>query len=187
VKILPTALADIIVIEPEVLRDARGFFLESYHAQRYTQAGLPTTFVQDNHSRSTRGTLRGLHYQLTRPQGKLVRAVRGAAFDVAVDVRRDSPTFARWISLELSDENQRQVYIPPGFAHGFCALTEPCEIEYKCTDYYAAEDQHGIPWNDPLLAIRWPVSDPLLSDRDRTYAPLTPDRSDLPRYEARPT
>jgi dTDP-4-dehydrorhamnose 3,5-epimerase len=138
--------------------------------------------VQDNHSHSVVGTLRGLHYQLRRPQGKLVRAVRGSILDVAADIRRGSPTFGKWVAVELSAANKRQLFIPAGFAHGFCVPTEPADVEYKCTDYYVGDDQHGVIWNDPLLAIPWPVTRPLLSDSDRAYAPLTDDREDLPSF-----
>jgi len=184
VRIVPTELATVVIVEPQLYADGRGFLFESYHAARYAEAGLPGRFVQDNHSCSVRGTIRGLHYQLEHPQGKLVRVIRGAAYDVAVDVRRGSPTFGRWVGIELSAENKRQLYVPPGFAHGFCVMAELSEVEYKCTDYYAPSDQHGVAWNDPLLGIPWPVREPVLSDKDRRYPPLTPTRADLPVYEA---
>jgi dTDP-4-dehydrorhamnose 3,5-epimerase len=183
VKVVPTALPGVLVIEPQVFPDTRGFFLESYHAERYAQAGLPERFVQDNHSRSARGTIRGMHYQLRRPQGKLVRVVQGAVFDVAVDIRRGSPTFGKWVGVELSAENKRQLFIPSGFAHGFCALAEASEVEYKCTDYYVPEDQHGVRWDDPTIGIPWPTDTPMLSDTDRAYSALAPTREDLPRYD----
>ena len=182
-KIILTELPGVLVIEPRVFSDARGFFFESFHAERYAQAGMPATFVQDNHSGSTKGTIRGLHYQLRRPQGKLLRVVRGAVFDVAADIRRGSPTFGRWTGVELSAQNKRQIFIPAGLAHGFCVTSDVAEIEYKCTDFYVPEDQHGVLWSDPLLGIPWPVRDPVLSDQDRRFPPLREEREDLPAYE----
>jgi dTDP-4-dehydrorhamnose 3,5-epimerase len=182
VNVVPTALAGVLIIEPRVFEDRRGFFFESYHADRYSVAGLPH-FVQDNHSRSAPGTLRGLHYQLHRSQGKLVRVVRGSVFDVAVDIRRGSPSFGRWVGVELSAANKRQLYIPPGFAHGYCVPSEESELEYKCSDYFVPEDDRGVVWNDPTIAIDWPVTSPLLSEKDRALAPLAGDRTDLPVYE----
>ena len=180
-----TALPDVIVIEPDVYRDARGFFLETYHAQKYAAAGLPATFVQDNHSRSVGGTVRGLHAQRRRPQGKLVRVLYGTIFDVIVDIRRGSPTFARWISVELSAENFRQCYVPPDFAHGFCVTSEWAEFEYKCTDFYDPTDEIGLLWNDPDIGIVWPVREPLLSDKDRAGRPLAEIMDRLPVYRVR--
>jgi len=181
-NVVRTDLEGVLLIEPRVLPDARGFFFESYHADRYAAAGLPARFVQDNHSCSTPGTLRGLHYQLRHPQGKLVRVLRGSIFDVTVDIRRGSPTFGRWVGVELSAENKRQLYVPPGYAHGFCVPGEASEVEYKCTDFYAPEDEHGVLWNDPAIGIAWPVKTPLLSEKDRAYQPLSRDRADLPQY-----
>jgi dTDP-4-dehydrorhamnose 3,5-epimerase len=181
-NIIKTELEGILVIEPRVFTDERGFFFESHSAARYAEAGLPERFVQDNHSRSAPGTIRGLHYQLRHPQAKLVRVIRGAVFDVAVDVRRGSPTFGRWVGLELSAENKRQCFIPAGFAHGFFVPTEVSEVEYKCTAYYAPDDQHGVIWNDPSIGIPWPVERPILSEQDAKYGPLTPTRKDLPLY-----
>lgn len=185
-KTIPTELPGVLIIEPRVFSDARGFFFESYHAERFAQAGLPDDFVQDNHSCSVRDTIRGLHYQLRRPQAKLVRVIRGAAFDVAVDVRRGSPTFGRWVGVELSGENRRQMFIPIGFAHGFCVTSEVAEVEYKCTDFYVPDDQRGVQWNDPTIGITWPAREPILSERDRRCLPLSLDRDDLPRYESVP-
>lgn len=182
-KVVPTALPGVMLIEPQVFRDRRGFFFESYHAERYARVGLPERFVQDNHSCSAPGTLRGLHYQLHRPQGKLVRVLRGAVFDVAVDIRRGSPTFGRWVGVELSADNKRQLFIPAGFAHGFCVTGGESEVEYKCTDYYVPEDQRGILWNDPALGIEWPVREPILSDKDRAFPRLADRAGDLPRYD----
>jgi dTDP-4-dehydrorhamnose 3,5-epimerase len=165
-RFVPTEIPEVVVVEPEVFRDPRGFFLETFHEEKYRKGGVAGPFVQDNHSRSTRRTLRGLHAQLRRPQGKLVRAVRGEVFDVAVDIRRRSPTFGKWVSTVLSEENFRQIFVPPGFAHGFCVLSEIAEIEYKCTDFYFREDEVGIRWDDPALAIPWPIREPLLSPKD---------------------
>jgi len=182
--VLQTEIPEVLIIEPHVLADARGFFFESYHAARYAEAGLPDRFVQDNHARSLRGTLRGLHYQLRRPQGKLVRVTIGAIFDVAADIRRGSPTFGRWVGTVLSAENKRQLYVPPGFAHGYYATDDVAEVEYKCTEFYRPEDERGIPWNDPTLAITWPGQDPILSDKDKAFGFLSVDRNDLPEYRA---
>jgi dTDP-4-dehydrorhamnose 3,5-epimerase len=185
VKVVPTALPGVVIIEPQVLGDERGFFFESYHAARYAEAGLPEHFVQDNHSRSVPGTLRGLHYQLHHPQGKLVRVIHGAVFDVAVDIRRGSPTFGRWVGVELSAANKRQLYVPPGFAHGFCVPTEASELAYKVTGYWQPGDERGIAWNDPTLAIAWPIkSAPLISDKDKALPRLTDAGADLPSYSA---
>jgi dTDP-4-dehydrorhamnose 3,5-epimerase len=160
-------LPGVLVIEPVVHQDERGFFLETYHRDKYRDGGLDAAFVQDNHSRSRRGTLRGLHAQRTRPQGKLVRAVHGRIYDVAVDIRRGSPTFAHWVGEELSADNFRQLWIPPGFAHGFCVLSEVAEVEYKCTEVYVPEDEITIAWDDPRIGVRWPLeSAPALSPRD---------------------
>lgn len=164
--VTPTKLESCVLIEPRVFQDDRGFFLETYNANRYREAGVPLTFVQDNHSCSKLHTLRGLHYQIDRPQGKLVWAIRGEILDVAVDIRRSSPTFGQWYSVILSSENRRQLYVPPGFAHGFCALSEGTEIIYKCTDVYSPTGERTIAWNDPTLAIEWPVETPLLSPKD---------------------
>ncbi len=181
----PTALPDVILVEPTVHGDARGFFLESYHREKYRQGGISVTFVQDNHSKSRRGTLRGLHAQRGRPQGKLVRAVEGEIFDVAVDVRRGSPTFGHWVGEVLSAESFRQLYVPPGFVHGFCVLSDAAQVEYKCTDFYDPSDELGVLWNDPDIAVDWPISDPLLSEKDRA-APRLRDVDDLlPEYQPR--
>lgn len=173
-KVHPCAIPDVLVLEPKVFGDARGFFLESYNARVFREAtGLAVDFVQDNHSRSGRGVLRGLHYQVRQPQGKLVRVARGAVFDVAVDVRRGSPTFGRWVGEVLSEENQRQMWVPPGFAHGFVVLTEIADFLYKATDYYAPEHERCIAWNDPAIGIEWPeCGEPRLSARDAAAGPL---------------
>jgi dTDP-4-dehydrorhamnose 3,5-epimerase len=171
-RFLPTALPGVLIVEPDVHRDQRGFFLETYHAQKYREGGIDVTFVQDNHSRSVRGTLRGMHAQRRRPQGKLVRVIEGEIFDVAVDIRRASPTFGRWVGVALSAENFRQCYIPPGFAHGFCVTSESAQVEYKCTAPYDPTDEIGFLWSDPAVGIRWPIAYPLLSAKDRTAPSL---------------
>ncbi len=169
---IKTELEGVLVIEPDVHRDARGFFLESWHERKYREAGIPGSFVQDNHSRSVRGTLRGLHAQRARPQGKLVRALQGEIFDVAVDIRPGSRTFGRWVSATLSADNLRQLFVPKGFAHGFCVLSETAEIEYKCTEFYDGKDEIGVRWDDPEIGIAWPVRDPLLSAKDAALPSL---------------
>ncbi len=165
-RVEPTALSGVLLVEPDVHRDERGFFLETYHAAKYAAAGISAIFVQDNHSRSQGPILRGLHAQLMRPQGKLVRAIEGSIFDVAVDIRRGSPTFARWVGYELSAENFRQLWVPAGFAHGFCVLAGPVQVEYKCTALYDPADELAIAWNDPEIGIDWPIAAPLLSAKD---------------------
>jgi dTDP-4-dehydrorhamnose 3,5-epimerase len=170
-KIIKTKLDGAIIIEPKVFGDHRGFFMETYHCNRYKEAGIAIAFVQDNHSRSSKGVLRGLHFQKTKPQGKLVRVVRGEVFDVAVDIRKGSVTFGQWEGVILSEENKRQFYVPPGFAHGFVTLSDTADFEYKCTDYYDPSDEGSIRWDDPEIGIEWPVTLPQLSDKDKT-APL---------------
>jgi dTDP-4-dehydrorhamnose 3,5-epimerase len=167
VRFVHTDLPGVLVIEPDVHQDPRGFFLETYHAAKYREGGIGAPFVQDNHSRSIRGTLRGLHLQPGRPQGKLIRVVEGEIYDVAVDVRPRSPTFGRWVAVTLSAENFKQCYVPPGFAHGFCVLSQDAQVEYKCTDLYEPASEIGVAWNDPMLSIPWPITEPLLSERDR--------------------
>ena len=172
-KVFPTRLPDVLEIEPAVHHDARGFFLEAYHRERYREAGIDVTFVQANHSRSVRNTLRGLHWQeAPHAQAKLIRVVVGEVFDVAVDVRPASPTFGQWVGVRVSAANFRQLFVPAGFAHGFCVLSEVAELEYQCSDVYDAASERGLLWNDPDLAIDWPISDPLLSDRDRRHPTL---------------
>jgi dTDP-4-dehydrorhamnose 3,5-epimerase len=169
-KVIATALPEVLILEPKVFGDERGFFFESFNARAFAEAtGLAPEFVQDNHSRSQRGVLRGLHYQVRQAQGKLVRVTAGEVFDVAVDVRRSSPTFGRWVGAHLSAENKRQMWVPAGFAHGFLVLSEFAEFLYKTTDYYAPEHERCIRWDDPTLAIDWPLTgEPLLSAKDRT-------------------
>ena len=168
-NIIPTSLDGLLIIKPNVFGDTRGYFLETYHQERYQSAGLNTTFVQDNLSFSKKGTLRGLHFQITHPQAKLVQAITGKIFDVAVDIRPESPTFGKWSSALLSEENKRQLFIPGGFAHGFCVLSENAHVAYKCSDYYSPEDEGGILWSDPTIGIDWPVKEPMLSDKDQQY------------------
>ncbi len=165
-KIIETELPGVLIIEPQVFGDERGFFLESFHAERYREAGIDMAFVQDNHSRSRKGVLRGLHFQRRHPQGKLVRASRGSIFDVAADIDPASPTFGQYVGVTLSDENHRQMWIPPGYAHGFCVLSDEADFEYKCTDLYYPNDEGGVLWSDPDLNIQWPLSNPLLSAKD---------------------
>ena len=173
-NVTPTNLPGVLVIEPKVFGDARGFFLETFQAERYEKAGLPSRFVQDNWSRSQKGTLRGLHFQDPNSQGKLVWCSRGAVWDVAVDIRKGSPTFGKWFGLELTEENKKQLYIPPGFAHGFCVLSDVADFQYKCTDNYMPQFDGGVRWNDPDLNIPWPITEPLLSVKDAAQ-PLLKD------------
>lgn len=167
--VIPTNIPDVLILEPKVFGDERGFFFESFNQKQFaTATGVERTFVQDNHSRSAQGVLRGLHYQLKQPQGKLVRVVSGAAYDVAVDIRRSSPTFAQWVGVMLTAENKRQLWVPEGFAHGFLVVSEVAEFLYKTTDYYAPEHERCIAWNDPQLGIDWPLQgEPLLSPKDQ--------------------
>jgi dTDP-4-dehydrorhamnose 3,5-epimerase len=182
VRIVPTAIPEVLVVEPDVYADGRGFFLETYHANKYQAHGIDGPFVQDNHSQSAIGTLRGLHLQLKRPQGKLVRVIEGEIYDVAVDVRRGSPTFGRFVAVTLTADNFRQCYMPPGFAHGFCVVSPIAQVEYKCTDLYDPASEIGIAWNDPALAIPWPVSAPVLSPRDAHHPTLAEVADRLPAY-----
>ncbi|HVT59333.1 MAG TPA: dTDP-4-dehydrorhamnose 3,5-epimerase [Thermoanaerobaculia bacterium] len=180
-KFIPTAIPEVVLIEPVVFRDPRGFFLETYHQERFRDHGIAQPFVQDNHSFSAvRGTLRGMHAQLRRPQGKLVRAILGEVFDVVVDLRPGSPTFGRWVGETLSGENFRQLYVPPGFAHGFCVVSGTAHVQYKCTELYDRADEIGLVWNDPEVAIAWPEAAPTLNERDRGWPRLA---ELLPRLE----
>jgi dTDP-4-dehydrorhamnose 3,5-epimerase len=185
-KRIETPLPGVSILEPVVHGDRRGFFLESYNQQTFAKLGIHHVFVQDNHSRSQRGVLRGLHYQLGRPQAKLVRVIMGEVYEVAVDVRRGSPTFGKWTAVNLSAENMRMFFIPDGFAHGFYVLSEYAELCYKCSDFYAPQEERGIIWNDPDLAIVWPLSgaEPILSAKDAAYGMLaTRPQADLPIYK----
>ncbi len=183
-KVISTALPGVLILEPQVFGDARGFFTESYNRRRFAAAtGLDIDFVQDNHSRSARGVLRGLHYQIRQPQGKLVRVVQGAVFDVALDIRRDSPTFGRWAGVELTADNRRQLWVPAGLAHGFVVLSDSADFLYKTSDYYAPEHERSIRWDDPAIGIQWPlaahgIDTPILSAKDREGLPLA--QAELP-------
>lgn len=174
-RFLPTRIPEVVVIEPQLFGDSRGFFMETWHARKFAAAGLDLTFVQDNHSKSSQGTLRGLHYQVEQSQGKLVRVISGEVFDVAVDLRRSSPTFGQWVGEMLSAENKRMLWVPAGFAHGFYVASESAEFVYKCTDFYAPEHERCIRWDDPELAIAWPLAQgaaPLLSAKDAEGLPF---------------
>ena len=187
-KVVETKLPGVLIIEPKVFGDARGFFKETFHAKRYSEHGIPgegLSFVQDNYSRSQKGVLRGLHYQLKHPQGKLVSVATGSVFDVAADVRPDSPTYGKWVGVELSAGNHRQLWVPPGYAHGFCVLSDFADFQYKCTDLYRPEDEGGVVWDDPDLAINWPESAPLVSEKDQKLPKLAEaDSVQLPVYSA---
>lgn len=182
-KIIPTTLPGVLVIEPQVFGDARGYFMETWNQPRYAAAGLPGGFIQDNISFSRRGVLRGLHYQRPFPQGKLLSVLEGEIFDVAVDIRRGSPHFCRWVGEVLSSANRRQLYVPPGFAHGFCVLSETVLVMYKCTDVYHPEADRGVRWDDPRIGIAWPIAGPAVSEKDGR-APLLEAiaADDLPEY-----
>lgn len=182
---IETSLPGVLELRASVFQDARGFFMETYHRARFEALGIAEEFVQDNHSRSAKGTLRGLHYQLNHAQAKLCRVVEGEALDVAVDVRLGSPTFGRWASVTLSAEMHNMIYIPVGFAHGFLALTDAVQFLYKCSDFYDRADEHGVLWNDPALNIRWGFANPLISEKDSKLPPLADvPREVLPRYHA---
>ena len=168
-EVVTTNLCGVLLIKPRVFRDARGFFMESFQQKRYAEAGIDMPFVQDNHAHSRKNTLRGLHFQLRQPQGKLVAVSHGSVFDVVVDIRPGSQSFGAWFGAELSEENQHQVWIPPGLAHGYCVLSEYADFYYKCTEYYIPNDEAGILWNDPDLKINWPVENPILSEKDMQW------------------
>ncbi len=180
-KFIETRLPGVVIVEPTLFGDERGYFMETFHSERFEAAGLPHEFVQDNQSRSARNVLRGLHYQEPKGQGKLVRAIRGSIFDVAVDVRRGSPNFGEWFGTELSEENRRLLWVPVGFAHGFAVLSESADVAYKCTALYNPQTERGLLWNDPAVGIDWPVSNPTLSEKD-AIAPLLKDSIFLPQY-----
>ena len=182
--IVQTALPGVVVVKPKVHEDPRGFFMETYRAEALQQAGINDKFVQDNHARSARGVLRGLHYQLQHPQAKLCRVVAGEVFDVAVDVRLGSPTFGRWFGVTLSEENKLQIYVPRGFAHGYVVRSETADFLYKCSDYFDPGDDRGVLWNDPAIRIEWDTPEPILSAKDQQYARLADVAHDmLPRYQ----
>lgn len=180
-NVTETSLPGVLVIEPKVLADERGFFMETYHSARFRAFGIGAEFVQDNHSRSVRGVLRGLHYQEPNPQGKLVRCTRGSLFDVAVDIRIGSPHFGKWFGVELSEENKKMLWVPAGFAHGFCATSDVADLVYKCTSLYDAASDRSILWSDPEIAIEWPISNPKLSPKDAA-APRLKDATLLPHF-----
>ena len=183
INITKTKLPSVLIVEPKVYGDERGYFMELYHTKKYRRAGIEAPFVQDNLSVSKRGCLRGLHYQFPNSQGKLVWVLQGSVFDVVVDIRQGSPTFGHWVGTEISDKNKRQVWVPPGFAHGFCVTSESAAFLYKCTDFYAPQQEHSILWNDPTLNIKWPVESPTLSPKDQNGQLLGDvDPADLPRY-----
>lgn len=185
-KMRHTSLQGVFIIEPQVSADERGFMMETYHQRRYAETGINCNFVQDNLSRSVRGTLRGLHYQLEYAQAKLIQVIRGVVYDVVVDIRRGSPNFGQWAGVNLSEENKHMLFVPEGFAHGFCVLSEVADVVYKCSDFYAPEDEGGILWSDPDIAIAWPVANPLLSDKDSRLpclADVPPEQ--LPLYKER--
>ncbi len=182
-KIIETPLDGVLIVEPDVYQDKRGFFMETHNLRRYREAGLNHVFVQDNLSYSVRGTLRGMHYQLNKPQAKLVQAIAGRIYDVVIDIRIGSPTFKKWFGVELSQENKKQLFVGHGLAHGFCVLSEAAVVTYKCTDFYDPHDEGGLLWSDPELSIDWPVSDPLLSPKDGASPKISELVSDrLPRY-----
>jgi dTDP-4-dehydrorhamnose 3,5-epimerase len=185
VRVVPTDIPEVLIVEPDVHVDGRGFFFETYHAERYREHGILGPFVQDNQSRSVGGTLRGLHLQLRHPQGKLVRVIEGEVFDVAVDVRRGSPTFGRWVGVTLSAENFKQCYVPPGFAHGFYVVSAIAQVEYKCTDVYDPASELGVAWDDAALGIVWPAGQPLLSARDSRNPALADLTGQLPAYSTK--
>lgn len=176
-----TSLPGVLLVEPQIFRDGRGFFIETFSSRGVAGTGIPQNFVQDNHSRSARGVLRGLHYQLNNPQGKLVHVARGRVFDVAVDIRVGSPTFGKWYGAELNDENLNSLWIPGGFAHGFLVLSDVADVIYKCTHFYDGSDDHGVAWNDQRIGIDWPSMNPQVSAKDAVYEGLSESRTDLPR------
>jgi dTDP-4-dehydrorhamnose 3,5-epimerase len=181
-KVRQTDLPGVLILQPEVYRDDRGFFVETFSTRCKDESGLPADFGQDNHSRSKRGVLRGLHYQVHSPQGKLVHVARGKILDVAVDVRAGSPDFGRWVAAELDDDNLQSLWIPPGFAHGFCVLSDVADVIYKCTTLYDPQDDRGIAWNDPQIGIEWPLTNPIVSEKDSRHPHLLENRTELPRY-----
>ena len=172
-EFIQTELPEVIIVKPTIFTDHRGFFMESYHIDKYTKGGISCKFVQDNHAKSVKNSLRGLHFQLNHPQGKLLRCLQGRIFDVAVDIRDDSSNYGKWVGVELSCKNKYQLFIPPGFAHGYCVLSQTAEIAYKCSEIYHPEDDRGIIWNDPEVDIKWPIVNPILSDKDKSLPLLS--------------
>lgn len=187
-KVFSSPIEDVLVVEPDIFEDSRGFFMETYHKQRYAKEGIDSVFVQDNLSFSNQHALRGLHYQINHPQAKLIHVIKGAIFDVAVDIRFGSPTFGRWTGFELTDENRRQLFIPEGFAHGFCVISKTAYVAYKCTDFYSPNDERGVLWSDPDIDIKWPSLNPALSLKDKQFACLKDlSLGSLPAYAAKKT
>lgn len=185
IRFTEASLPGVVLVEPVVYGDSRGFFLETFHSEKYRDGGIPLPFVQDNHSHSAKGILRGLHYQITKPQGKLVYVVSGEIFDVAVDIRKNSPMFMKWFGTTLSARNRQQMYIPPGFAHGFCAMSDTVDVIYKCTDLFYPEFDRGIAWDDPDIGINWPVDSPHLSSKDASAPRLKEiPAEDVPPYSS---
>ncbi|MEK6764678.1 MAG: dTDP-4-dehydrorhamnose 3,5-epimerase [Planctomycetota bacterium] len=183
-KYIKTNLPDVLLIEPKVFEDSRGFFMETFHQEKYAELGIDHAFIQDNYSHSTHGTLRGLHYQLKHPQGKLIYVITGKIFDVAVDIRRGSPTFGQWAGQYLSDQNRRQIFVPEGFAHGFCVISKTADVLYKTTDLYNPDDEYGVLWSDPAIGIDWPVKAPIVSDKDKQFPGLgVVPEAQLPIYD----
>jgi dTDP-4-dehydrorhamnose 3,5-epimerase len=178
---IETSLSNVVVIEPDIFGDERGFFLETFREEEFKKAGITGRFIQHNHSRSTKGVLRGLHYQLIQPQGKLIRVTSGKVYDVAVDIRTGSPTFGQWYGTTLDDENMRMMYVPPNFAHGYVVLSESADFIYMCTDYYHPQSEQGILWNDPTINIEWPITEVILSDKDK-FNPILSKQDKLPKY-----
>lgn len=186
-NVITASLEGVLIIEPDIFNDNRGFFMETYNRDRYRKYDINRIFVQDNLSFSVQGTLRGLHYQIKHPQAKLVQVITGQIFDVAVDIREGSSTFGKWIGVHLSDKNKRQLFIPEGFAHGFCVLSETAHFLYKCSDFYAPEDEGGILWSDPDIGIDWPVKDPIISEKDKKYpylSDLLPEQLPMPEEKS---
>ena len=183
-KYIKTDIPGVLLVEPKVFKDSRGFFMETFHQKKYAEVGIDHAFIQDNYSHSTQGTLRGLHYQLKHPQGKLIYVITGEIFDVAVDIRQGSPTFGQWVGQYISDQNKRQIFIPEGFAHGFCVISETADVLYKTTDLYNTDDEYGVLWSDPDIGIDWPVEVPIVSDKDKQYSRLKDAlETQLPIYE----
>ena len=183
IQFIKTVLPEVVIVEPRVFRDKRGFFMETFNSKVYSDNGINVNFVQDNHSRSSKNILRGLHYQLNHAQDKLIQVIRGKIFDVAVDIRVGSSNFGKWVGVELSEENNRQLFVPKGFAHGFCVLSDIVDVTYKCSDFYAPQDEYGVLWSCPELGVDWPVTEPVLSQKDMLYTSLSKIKKEqLPVY-----
>jgi len=183
IQFIKTSLPEVIIVEPRLFHDKRGFFMETFNTEVYSDNGIKANFVQDNHSRSSKNILRGLHYQLNQAQDKLIQVIRGKIFDVAVDIRFGSPNFGKWVGVELSEENHRQLFVPKGFAHGFCVLSDSVDVTYKCSDFYAPNDEYGVLWSCPEVGVKWPVPNPVLSQKDILYTSLSEIKKEhLPVY-----